>query len=128
MAGDRRSSARDLPTPRSLDALPNNLPRQLTRFIGRDHQIQTARSRLLRDDVHLLTLTGPGGTGKTRLALQVAAELLDVFTDGVFFVPLAQIADPDLVPSTIAQALNVKESPEHTTLGALAAFLRNRTT
>src|SRR3954471_9962957 len=80
-----------------------NLPAQATPFIGREQLLQALRARLLRDDVRLLTLTGPGGTGKTRLAVQAAAALLGAFEDGVFFVSLAPIADPDLVPSTIAE-------------------------
>jgi predicted ATPase/class 3 adenylate cyclase/DNA-binding CsgD family transcriptional regulator len=116
----------DFPPLRSLTTLPNNLPRQPTRFIGREQQLRSLRARLLREDVRLLTLTGPGGTGKTRLALQVAADLLDAFADGVYFVPLAQIVDPDLVPSAIAQALSVKESPDRPLLASLVSALRDR--
>ena len=72
--------------------------------------MEDVRGRLLAPEVRLLTLTGPGGTGKTRLALQAAADLLDEFEDGVFFVALATITDPTLVASTIAQALDVRES------------------
>jgi predicted ATPase/class 3 adenylate cyclase len=93
------------PPLRTLDARPNNLPVQPTTFVGRN-EIETAR-RLLAG-TRLLTLTGPGGTGKTRLALQLAAELLDEFRDGVFFVALDTVTDPSLVPSTIDHALGVE--------------------
>ena len=81
----------DFPPLRTLTAIPNNLPLQATAFIGREQQLQAVRTSLLRTDTRLLTLTGPGGTGKTRLALQVAADLLDSFPDGVFFVALASV-------------------------------------
>jgi class 3 adenylate cyclase len=103
----------DFPPVRSLDRTPNNLPTQLTTFIGRGPEIRDGL-RLL-DTTRLLTLTGPGGTGKTRLSLQLAAEAAMDFPDGAFWVPLAPISDPDLVPSTIAHALGVhiggKEMP-----------------
>src|SRR5262249_13712277 len=108
---------------RSLSALPNNLPRHPTPFVGREQQLQALHTRLLRDDVRLLTLTGPGGTGKTRLALQAAGGLLDAFAGGVVFVPLAPIADPDLVPAAIGQVLDVKESPEQPLVASLTAAL-----
>jgi predicted ATPase/DNA-binding CsgD family transcriptional regulator len=111
---------------RSLGTVPNNLPRQSTRFVGREQQLQALRAWVLREDVHLLTLTGPGGTGKTRLALQAAADVLEVFPDGVFFIPLARIADPELVPSAIAQALDVKESAGRPLLASLVGVLRDR--
>ena len=91
---------------RTVDAVPNNLPLQLTSFVGREREVAEA-SGLLLDGARLLTLTGPGGTGKTRLSLQVAAEVSDRFADGVFFVPLAPVTDPDLVASAIAQALQI---------------------
>jgi predicted ATPase len=93
----------------SLDTRPHNLPRQPTPFLGREQQVDEVVALLRRADVQLVTLIGPGGTGKTRLALQVAAELLDDFTDGVFFVPLAPVTHPALVPSTIATALGLRE-------------------
>ena len=82
----------DFPPLKTLDYRPHNLPVQLTPFVGRERELAAARERLERGDVQLLTLTGPGGIGKTRLALQVAAELLERFADGVFFVPLEAIA------------------------------------
>ncbi len=97
--------ASDFPPLRTLNAVPNNLPMQLTSFLGRQREI--AESRQLLIDGRLLTLTGPGGTGKTRLSLQIAADATDRFADGVYFVPLGTISLPDLVLPTIAQALGL---------------------
>jgi predicted ATPase/class 3 adenylate cyclase len=97
----------DFPPPRSLDARPNNLPLQLTSFIGREEEMAEAMQLLSR--TRLLTLTGAGGTGKTRLALQMGAELLAEFPDGAFFVDLSSLTDPALVPSAVAQVLEVPE-------------------
>src|SRR3954470_3109717 len=93
----------------SLDARPHNLPLQVTPLLGREQDVQAVRSLLLRDGVRLVTLTGPGGTGKTRLGLQVAADLLEHFEDGTFVVELAPISDPGLVLSAIAQTLGVRD-------------------
>jgi predicted ATPase/class 3 adenylate cyclase len=93
----------------SLNARPHNLPQQPTPFLGREQPVADIVALLRREDVQLVTLVGPGGTGKTRLALQVAAELLGDFRDGVFFVPLAPVTDPALVPSAIATALGLRE-------------------
>jgi predicted ATPase/class 3 adenylate cyclase len=97
----------DFPAVSSLDATPNNLPTRLTTFLGRDSEIDAIG--LLLADHRLLTLTGPGGTGKTRLSLEVAGRWMRHYPDGVWFVELATITDPDLVPSTIAGALNLSE-------------------
>jgi non-specific serine/threonine protein kinase len=105
-------------------APPNPLPVQVTPFIGREQQIVAVRAALLHQDGRLLTLTGPGGTGKTRLALQVAAGLLDRFPDGVYFVGLAQVSDPELVPSEIAQVLDVREVPGRRLTESLQEALR----
>jgi predicted ATPase/class 3 adenylate cyclase len=86
-----------------------NLPQPATSLIGREHEVASIRDRLLHGDERLVTLTGPGGVGKTRVALQVAARLLDTFPDGVYFVPLASIRDPSLMPSTVAQVLGLRE-------------------
>jgi predicted ATPase/class 3 adenylate cyclase len=94
----------------SLDVQPHNLPTHPTALLGRERDIARVRERLRRDDVRLLTLTGPGGTGKSRLSLQVAAEMIDQFADGVFLVALAPISDPTLVASTIAQTVGVREA------------------
>ena len=93
----------DFPPLRTLESRPNNLPVQFTPFIGREQEVSAVQHLLQRDGVRLLTLTGPGGTGKTRLGLQVAAELSEVFPDGVFFVNLAAISDPDFVLPAIAR-------------------------
>jgi predicted ATPase/class 3 adenylate cyclase len=99
----------DFPPLRTLDAHRHNLPAQPNALIGREQELAHVGALLLRTNVRLVTLTGPGGTGKTRLALQVAAELLDRFADGVWFVPLAAISDPGLVVSAIAQMVGIKE-------------------
>jgi predicted ATPase/class 3 adenylate cyclase/DNA-binding CsgD family transcriptional regulator len=99
----------NFPPLRTLDTYPNNLPVQLTPFIGREQELTAVQQLLYREDVRLLTLTGPGGTGKTRLGLQVAAELSDRFADGVFFVNLAPVNDPASVMPTIAQTLDIRE-------------------
>ena len=114
----------DFPALRSLDARPNNLPTQLTTFIGRDAELETAAGLLAT--TRLLTLTGPGGTGKTRLSLQLAARASDDFPDGVFFVPLEPIRDPMLVPPRIASALGVAESTARPIQESLADWLRDK--
>jgi predicted ATPase/DNA-binding CsgD family transcriptional regulator len=103
-----------------------NLPAQLTSLIGREQELQAVCSHLRQPEVRLVTLTGPGGVGKTRLAMQVAADLLDAFADGVCFVPLAPISDPDLVPPTIAQTLGLKEPGDQSLLDLLKASLQDK--
>lgn len=100
----------DFPALASLDARPNSLPRQPTPFVGREEDIREVVERLRDHAAPLLTLTGPGGTGKTRLAVQAAGKLLDDFPDGVYFVPLAPLTDPALVPAAIAAALGIREA------------------
>jgi len=112
----------DFPPLRSLDTIANNLPRQLTSFVGREREISEIR-RLLSTTA-LLTLTGVGGCGKTRLALQVAAEVLDEFKDGVWLVELAPLPDPAFVPQTVAVVLGVREKPGRSILEALTDFLQ----
>ncbi|MFN8526650.1 MAG: tetratricopeptide repeat protein [Chloroflexota bacterium] len=116
----------EFPLLRTLTAVPNNLPRQVTPFIGREHQIRAIRDALFRPGTRLLTLTGPGGTGKTRLAQQAAAEALDDFPDGAWFVPLAALTDPGLVASTIAQALGVREASGRPIADSLVDYVRSR--
>ncbi len=116
----------DFPPLASLDARPHNLPLQTTPLLGREHEVEAVRSLLHRDGVRLVTLTGPGGTGKTRLSLQVAADLVDQLADGAFFVELAPITDPNLVPSTIGQVLGVGEVAGRPPLDVLVDYLRDR--
>ena len=116
----------EFPPLKTLDARPNNLPTSLTRLIGREVETQQVGSLLRRPDVHLVTLTGPGGIGKTALALTVAAEVLDQFPDGVFFVSLAPIHDPAHVLSAIAQALNIREQGSQPLRESLVTHLRSR--
>jgi predicted ATPase/class 3 adenylate cyclase len=110
----------------SLDARPHNLPVQVTALLGREQDVQAVRSLLLRDGVRLVTLTGPGGTGKTRLSLQVAADLLEFFEDGAFVAELAPISDPDLVLSTIAQTLGVRDAGGRPVRDAIIDYLHDR--
>ena len=98
----------DFPSIRTLATRPNNLPLQPTPFLGREDQVAQVVDLLSRDDVRLLTITGPGGVGKTRLALQAAADRLEDFPDGVWFVDLSTLSDPALVPSAIAGVLGVR--------------------
>src|SRR5262249_15098168 len=114
------------PPLKTLDIQLNNLPVQPTPFIGRAQEVAAVVALLCREDVRLLTLTGPGGTGKTRLGLQVAADLSDRFADGVFFVNLAPLTDPELVVPTIAQALGVREQGNQPLLESLKDHLRDR--
>jgi predicted ATPase/class 3 adenylate cyclase len=112
----------DFPPPRTLDARPNNLPVQLTSFVGREEEIAAVRALLGR--ARLVTLTGTGGTGKTRLALAVATEMLPEYSAGVFFVDLSSLVDPALVPSAVAAALSVPEVAGRPILDTLADSLR----
>ena len=109
----------------SLDPVSNLRP-ELTSFVGREREVAEV-SGLIRER-RLVTLTGPGGTGKTRLSLKVASDLAAEFKDGVFFVPLATITDAALVPSTIAEALGVPEDPKRAILAVVSERLRDRST
>jgi predicted ATPase/class 3 adenylate cyclase len=111
------------PPLRTLDTKQNNLPLQLTSFVGRD-ELAAARAALA--GTRLLTLTGPGGTGKTRLALQLAAEASDDFPDGVFFVALDSVRDPKLVPAVVGSTLGLAIGGLVDPLDALVDHLRDR--
>ncbi|HJV13894.1 MAG TPA: adenylate/guanylate cyclase domain-containing protein [Propionibacteriaceae bacterium] len=113
------------PPLRSLDARPNNLPAQLTRFIGRQDQVAELKRRLL-NGARLLTLTGPGGTGKTRLAIEVAGQMLPAFEDGTWFVELSSVRDPTLVVAAIAEVLGVTAEAEQPLQEALASSLKEK--
>jgi predicted ATPase/class 3 adenylate cyclase len=112
------------PTLRTLDATPNNLPTQLTSFLGREREI--AEIGELLQGSRLLTLTGPGGTGKTRLSLQVAERAMDRYPDGVFFVPLALINDPDLVAATIGHELGLPDRGGRAPVERILEHLREK--
>jgi predicted ATPase len=116
----------DFPPLASLDRRPNNLPTQPTILIGREKELADILERLESREVRLLTLTGPGGTGKTRLALQASAELIDRFTDGVFFVDLASARDPDAVVAAIARTVGLRETNDQPLLDTLKDHLRER--
>src|SRR5829696_8251237 len=123
-------TAPDLPSQfpplKTLERSPNNLPLQLTPLIGRGREVEEVCRRLRSPEVRVLTLTGPGGTGKTRVGLQAAAELTDEFEDGVFFVALAAIRDPALVAPTITRTLGLTESSNQPPEEILKGYLRDR--
>src|SRR5919112_4738595 len=116
----------EFPPLRTLEVRPNNLPLQPTPLVGREKEVEEVVERLHSEEVRLLTLTGPGGTGKSRLALQAAAELLEEFEDGVFFVALATITDPALVSSAIAGPLGVEESADQSLMESLKSYLHHK--
>ncbi|MDQ5854100.1 MAG: tetratricopeptide repeat protein [Chloroflexota bacterium] len=107
-------------------ARSHNLPRQRYQLIGRERELAEVCALLARDDVGLVTLTGPGGTGKTRLGLQVATALLGDFPDGVWFVDLAPISDPALIPATITVTLGLKETRGEALTERLTTYLRDK--
>jgi predicted ATPase/DNA-binding XRE family transcriptional regulator len=136
LAGDDRAAflaaARHLASPTTADAgtlsgrHAHNLPAQLTPLLGREREVATLSTVLRQDQVRLLTLTGPGGVGKTRLGLQVATELVDAFPDGVWFARLARLTDPALVVPTIAQTLGLREAGRQPIAAVLLQYLRPR--
>jgi predicted ATPase len=116
----------DFPALRTAGVVPINLPAEPTRFIGREHEIKAALSLLQRSDTRLLTLSGPGGIGKTRLGLRVAAESLDMYADGTFYVELAPIASPDLVMPTVAKIVGVPETANRPITASLKEHLKEK--
>jgi predicted ATPase/class 3 adenylate cyclase/DNA-binding CsgD family transcriptional regulator len=120
--------AADLPTEfpplRTVEHLPNNLPIQLTSFVGREKELADVRKLL--PNTRMLTLIGPGGTGKTRLSIQAASEMLDQYPDGVWFVELAPILDPLLVPRTTAIAIGLRDEPQRPVIDMLCDYLREK--
>jgi len=114
----------EFPPLRSMASTPNNLAEQLNSFVGRDREMEQVRQLLAAS--RLLTLLGMGGLGKSRLSMQVAAIVLDDYPDGVWFVELAALSDPQLVPQATASVLGVKEEPGATVLQALVRFVRDR--
>ena len=104
----------EFPPLKTLDAFPNNLPAQLTSFIGRQRELAETTERLA--SARLLTLIGPGGTGKTRLSVQLGSEVLSQYPDGVWLVELAPVSDPGLVLQTVAVVLqSARATGDHTT-------------
>jgi predicted ATPase len=116
----------EFPPLRTLEAYRNNLPLQPTPLIGREKEVAEVRDLLRGDEMRLLTLTGPGGIGKTRLALQVAADLLDDFPDGIFFASLATLTEAELLFPAVAETLGVKETAEQPLDESLKDYLHER--
>jgi predicted ATPase/class 3 adenylate cyclase len=114
------------PPLRTLESFSHNLPVQPTPFIGREREASAARGLLQNPETRLLTLTGPGGVGKTRLGLQIAADILREFSDGAFFVDLAPVISADLVIPSIAKTLSVQEATNRPILDGLKEYLRDR--
>jgi len=104
---------------------PANLPVARTGFVGRQKEVAAARELLLRPDARLVTITGPGGIGKSRLAVQVASGLVDHFPGGIHFVPLASVSDAGLIPSLIAQTLGIREAGGQSPLALLEHNLQD---
>jgi non-specific serine/threonine protein kinase len=107
-----------------VDAHPNNLPSQLTSFVGREKELMDVKNLLHK--AHMLTLIGPGGTGKTRLSIQVAREMLNQYPDGVWIVELAPILDPMLVPRTTAIVIGLRDEPQRPVMDMLCDYLREK--
>ncbi|MEP7061099.1 MAG: adenylate/guanylate cyclase domain-containing protein [Betaproteobacteria bacterium] len=114
----------DFPALRSLEGTPNNLPLQLTSFVGRERELGEVIARI--PQCRLLMLTGPGGIGKTRLSLQAGADVMDAFPDGVYFVELAPVSDARMVPQAVASVLGVKEEAGHPVVEALTKYVNDR--
>jgi predicted ATPase/class 3 adenylate cyclase/Tfp pilus assembly protein PilF len=114
----------EFPPLKTLDARPNNLPVQLTSFIGKQEEMKAVRD-LLRQ-THLLTLTGIGGAGKTRLAMQLGADVIDEFADGVWIVELASLLEPELLPDAVIQTLGISHQPPGDVINTLIEYLKDK--
>jgi predicted ATPase/class 3 adenylate cyclase len=114
----------DFPALAATITHPNNLPLELTSFIGRQNEVSQVKDLLHAH--RLVTLTGSGGVGKTRLSIQVAEDLLDTFPDGVWYIELAPVSDPEMVPQTVAAALGLHEDPNRSILEVLGSYLERR--
>ena len=114
----------DFPALRSLEATPNNLPQEVTSFVGRERELAEVKELLAK--TRLVTLLGVGGLGKTRLSLHAALDVLDEYPDGVWFIELAPVSDPQLVPQAAALVLGVKEDPGRPVIEALVRFVKDR--
>jgi class 3 adenylate cyclase len=112
----------EFPPLQTLDSFPNNLPVQLTSFVGRERELGEARQQL--SSARLLSLIGPGGTGKTRLSLQLGAEMVGAYPDGVWFVELALLADAALIPQAIASVVGIREQMGMPLIDLLTDYLR----
>ena len=104
----------------------HNLPSQTTLFLGRKVELAAIKELASREDIRLVTLAGPGGTGKTRLALQAAGDMMDHFEDGVFFIDLAAVNDPESVISAIARTVGIKETGDRPPIEEIKADLKSR--
>lgn len=110
---------------RQVEIRPTNLPAQRSGFVGREKEVAAAKELLLRPDVRLVTITGPGGIGKTRLGVQVASDLIECFPGGAHFVPLSSLSDPGLIASAIVQTLGIREAGGQSPLEILKENLQN---
>jgi len=108
-----------------VETRPTNIPVQRTRFVGQEKEVAAARELLLRQDVRLVTVTGPGGIGKTRLAVEVASGLVERFPSGIHFVPLSAVSDPGLLASVILQTLGIREAGGQSPLDSLRKNLQD---
>jgi len=110
---------------KQLEPRPTNIPVQRTGFVGREKEVAAAKELLLRQDVRLVTVTGPGGIGKTRLAVEVASGLIERFPGGIYFVPLSPLSDPGLIASVIVQTLGIREAGGQSPLEILKENLQD---
>ena len=115
---------KEFPVLRTLSAFPNNLHTQITSFVGREKELADVKKLL--HDAHMLTLIGPGGTGKTRLSIQAASESMSSYSNGVWLVELAPILDPLLVPRTTALAIGLRDEPQRPVIDMLCDYLREK--